>query len=234
MWPQVFAKFIFVTIPFLLFLAAAFPLSAQQFELQTAQKGEPVVDADGTQTFTLRPGFCSYKTYQSKRLLGEASDCSRKRTRVEFRELDAASEGDMKIYSWEILIPKNFSYSATGGHLIAGQFHTGSDLLFSFALGNDGYTVRSKQCVTPTEFGKWNTIVVRYKFDATKKKSFKDKTPGVLTVECNGVEVVNASGRPNLSKGSKVYFKYGLYGALNFPENDIVSVKYRNVRIEEW
>ena len=75
---------------------------------------------------------------------------------------------------------------------------------------------------------------VRYKFDSTKKKNFKDKTPGVLIVECNGVEVINATGRPNLPKGSEVFFKYGLYGALDFPETDNVVVKYRNVRIEGW
>ena len=130
-------KFVFSSahVAVLFALVCFFPttLTANQFELQTAQEGEPSVGDDGTQTFTLRPGFCSYKTYYSKRLISQASDCSRKRSRVEFRELDKARAGDKKLYYWEIFIPKDFSYSASGGHLIAGQFHSGSDLLFSFA-----------------------------------------------------------------------------------------------------
>lgn len=209
---------------------------AQEFGVQTVRDGEPKISADGEQTFRLFPGECSSKVYGSKRLQTTTSDCDRKRTRVELFERDAdwAREGDRKQYSWEIFIPKDFSYSATGGHLIVGQFHNSEDLLLSFALSNDGYTIRSKPCIRPDEFGAWHKVEVRYVFDSTRKKTFKDKTPGVLVVTCNGREIVSASGRPNVMKGSKVQFRYGLYGALDFPASDNVSVRFRNVRIGDW
>lgn len=223
-------------VSLLMSFAAIGPVAAQEFGLQTVREGEPQISADGTQTFRLFSGECSGKRYESKRLNVTTADCDRKRTRVEYFEPKAnrAREGDRKLYSWEIFVPEDFAYTATGGHLIAGQFHNGDDLLLSFALGADGYTIRSKPCIRPEDFGEWHKVEVKYQFDSTKKKNFKDRTAGVLVVTCDGNEVVNASGRPNIAQGNVVYFKYGLYGALDIPETDNVTVKFRNVQVSHW
>jgi len=208
--------------------------AAQDFNLATPREGAPVRHADGTMVFQLLPGECAEAEYYSGRLLTRTSDCDRQRNRIEFSERSTAGAGDRRLYEWDIFIPSDFSYNASGGHLIAGQFHNQNDLLYSFALSNSGYTFRGQDCVGPESFGAWHTVSVRVQYDTTRRQTLRDQTPGILVVECDGEVVVDASGRPNLSVGDEVTFRYGLYGAMNFPDTDNVSVSFRNVRISGW
>jgi hypothetical protein len=160
--------------------------------------------------------------------------CARARNRIEYVETSAAREGDRRFYEWEIFIPADFSYNASGARLIAGQLHTGSDMQSGFHLDNEGYTFRGRACISADDFGDWHSVSVRIHYDATPRQSLRDQTPGVLVVECDGEEILNATGRPNLAEGGEIRFRYGLFGARDIPDTDNASVSFRNVRVSEW
>lgn len=210
------------------------PALAENFDLMAPREDAPVRHADGVETFRLLPGECLDLEYFSSELQAKTSDCGRQRNRIEYFETSTARAGDRRLYEWEILIPEDFSYNGFSSQLIAGQLHTGADIQSAFLLDNDGYTFRTRDCISAEDFGSWHNVSVRIQYDSTPRKSLKDKTPGVFVVECDGEVLVDASGRPNLAKGGEIHFRYGLFGAMNFPETDNVSVSFRNVRISEW
>ncbi|MGI3183661.1 hypothetical protein [Nioella aestuarii] len=216
----------------LLFLAA--PVVAQDFDLITPREDAPVRNADGSETFRLLPGECSDFEYFSDELQIMTSDCGRQRNRIEYFETSTSSAGDRRLYEWDIFIPEDFSYSATNARLTVGQLETGTDMLYGFELNNDGYTFRAQTCIPAEEFGEWHSISVRIQYDSTPRQSLRDRTPGVLVVECDGEVIVDGSGRPNLAEGSEIQFRYGLFGGMNIAETDNVSVSFRNVRISAW
>lgn len=215
-----------------LFLAS--PAAAETFELTTPRADAPVRHADGSETFQLRSGECSDREYFSNELQANTSDCGRSRNRIEYYETSASVAGDRRLYEWEIFIPEDFSYNATNARLTVGQFETGSDMLYGFELNNMGYTFRARDCISAEDFGEWHRISVRIQYDSTPRKSLKDKTPGVFVVECDGNIIADTSGRPNLAEGGQIQFRYGLFGAMNIPDTDNVSVSFRNVRISDW
>ncbi len=226
------AGFAFLTAPVGLLLSS--PAVAESFVLNAPREDVPIRHSDGSESFQLLPGECSDLEYFSTELQKNTSDCGRGRNRIEFYETGTASAGDRRLYEWEIFIPKDFSYNASGARLTAVQFETGTDMLYGFELNNDGLTFRTRDCIPAEEFGEWHSVSVRIQYDSTPRRSLKDKTPGVFVVECDNEVIVDSTGRPNLSEGGEVQFRYGLFGAMNIPETDNVSVSYRNVRISEW
>ncbi|MCR9148875.1 MAG: polysaccharide lyase [Rhodobacteraceae bacterium] len=215
-------------------LVLASPVFAEGFDLNSPRVDAPVRHADGSETFRLLPGECSDLEYFSSELQMNTSDCARRRNRIEYREITAARAGDRRLYEWEILIPDDFGYSGTGTRLIAGQFHTGTDMQSGFHLDNEGYTFRGRNCVSAEDFGDWHSISVQIHYDSTPRQSLRDQTPGVLVVECDGEVILDAAGRPNLAEGGEIHFRFGLFGAMEFPETDNVSVSFRNVRVSDW
>lgn len=188
-----------LTISIAMFLGT--PVFAQDFELATPRADAPIRNADGSETFRLLPGECSDTEYFSSELQKTTSDCGRARSRVEYYETSTSGAGDRRLYEWEIFIPKDFSYNATNARLTVGQFETGTDMLAGFELNNDGYTFRTRDCVSAEEFGDWHKVSVRTQYDSTPRKSLKDRTPGVFVVECDGEVLVDSTGRPNLIAG---------------------------------
>lgn len=226
------AGFAFFATPVGLFVGS--PAAAGNFALNAPREDAPIRNADGSEMFELLPGECSDLEYFSTELQRNTSDCGRGRNRVEFYETNMASAGDRRLYKWDIFIPKDFSYTAFGARLTAVQFETGTDMLYGFELNNDGLTFRTRECIPAEKFGEWHSISVRVQYDSTPRRSLKDKTPGVFVIECDNEVVIDSTGRPNLSEGGEVQFRYGLFGAINIPETDNVSVSYRNVQISEW
>lgn len=216
----------------LLFLAT--PAVSQEFNLITPREDAPVRNADGSETFRLLPGECSDYEYFSDELQIMTSDCGRQRNRIEYYDTSTSSAGDRRLYEWEIFIPEDFSYSATNARLTVGQLETGRDMLYGFELNNEGYTFRAQTCIPADEFGEWHSISLRIQYDSTPRQSLKDQTPGVLVVECDGEEIIDGSGRPNLAEGGEIQFRYGLFGGMNIAETDNVSVSFRNVSISDW
>ena len=210
------------------------PAWAQEFGLSAPRSDAPIVDAEGNQVFELRSGECSEVSYFSAELQTETSDCGRRRNRVEYFETTTSGKGDRRLYEWEIFIPEDFSYTASGARLTAGQFETGTDMLYGFELNNEGLTFRTRICVPAEEFGSWHSISVRIQYDSTPRRSLKDKTPGIFIVTCDDEVLVDGSGRPNIAEGGTIQFRYGLFGAMDIPETDNVSVSYRNVKISDW
>ncbi|MDU8913427.1 hypothetical protein [Aestuariicoccus sp. MJ-SS9] len=215
-------------------LAITGPAHAQTFDLNAPREGVPVRDADGSERFQLLPGECSDLEYFSTELQANTSDCGRGRNRIEYFETTTAIAGDRRLYEWEILIPEDFSYNASGARLTAGQFETGTDMLYGFELNNEGLTFRTRECISADEFGEWHRVSVRIQYDSTPRRSLKDRTPGVFVIECDDEVLTDTSGRPNMAEGGEVQFRYGLFGAMNIPATDNVTVSYRNVRISEW
>lgn len=223
---------VFLAAPVALLLGGA--AVAESFVLNTPRADAPVRHADGSETFQLLPGECSDLEYVSSELQTKTSDCGRQRNRIEYYESAKARAGDRRLYEWEIFIPEDFSYNGLSSQLIAGQFHTGTDIQSAFLLDNDGYTFRTRDCISAEDFGKWHSVSVRIQYDSTPRKSLKDKTPGIFVVECDGEVLLDSTGRPNLAEGGEIHFRYGLFGAMNFPDTDNVSVTFRNVRISDW
>lgn len=212
----------------------AHPGAAQEFDLNAPRADAPLRNADGSETFRLLPGECSDAEYFSAELQTTTSDCGRGRNRIEYQETTPARAGDRRLYEWEIFIPEDFSYTASGARLIAGQLHTGTDVQSGFGLDDEGYTIRGRDCIAAEDYGEWHSVSVRVQFDSTRRQSLRDETPGVFVVECDGDVVLDASGRPNLAEGGEIFFRYGLFGAMDIPEADNVSVSFRNVRVSEW
>ncbi|UUV06566.1 hypothetical protein [Ruegeria sp. YS9] len=215
-------------------VAISSPAIANSFDLSTPRENAPLRQSDGSETFQLRPGECSDLEYFSDELQISTSDCGRSRNRIEYFETSTSRAGDRRLYEWEILIPEDFSYNALNARLTAGQFETGTDMLYGFELNNDGYTFRAKDCISAEDFGEWHKVSVRIQYDSTPRKSLKDQTPGVFVVECNGEVISDSTGRPNITEGGEVQFRYGLFGAKDIPATDNVSVSFRNVRVSDW
>lgn len=207
---------------------------ADTFDLNSSRAGAPVRHADGSETFQLHSGECNDLEYFSTELDIITSDCARELNRIEYFETSTAGEGDRRLYQWDIFIPEDFRYSAFSERLTAVQFKTATDMLYGFELNNEGYTFRTKNCISAEDFGRWHSVSVRVHYDATRRKSLKDQTPGVFVVECDGKVIVDSTGRPNVAEGGEIQFRYGLFGARNLSETDNVSVSYRNVRISDW
>lgn len=215
-------------------LLFANPAFAQSFELTTPRSDAPIRNADGSEMFRLLPGECSSVEYFSTELQINTSDCGRARNRIEYYQTSTSGAGDRRLYEWEIFIPEDFSYNASNARLTVGQFETGTDMLYGFELNNGGYTFRARDCIAAEDFGDWHSVSVRIQYDSTPRKSLRDKTPGVFVVECDGEIITDTTGRPNLAEGGEIQFRYGLFGAMNIPDTDNVSVSFRNVRISEW
>jgi len=167
---------------------------------------------------------------------GFEAACSPVLQRSEYIATKPHRHGDRVIYSWEILVPKDFTYNASGAYLRAARFLIGKeDTIFNFLLdGKIGYDVGRKVCFGPEGFGKWHAIRVRVVWDSTKKKGIKDKTPGELRVFCDGIEVLSHSGRPNIGDKDEVRLALGLAGSSKLADGDSTAVSFRNVKIETW
>jgi len=120
--------------------------------------------------------------------------------RSEYVLTNPQKHGDKYTYKWEIFVPEDFVYNASGGYLRAGRFFdTSGESFFSFILdGSEGYHVSRKACFRPEDFGKWHSIEMRVAWDSTKKQGLNDKTPGELRVLCDSEEILTRSGRPNI------------------------------------
>ena len=167
---------------------------------------------------------------------GFEAACSPVLQRSEYISTKPHKHGDRVIYSWEIFVPKDFTYNASGAYLRAVRFLIGKeDSIFNFLLdGKIGYDVGRKVCFGPEGFGKWHAIQVRVVWDSTKKKGLSDKTPGELRVFCDGTEVLSHSGRPNIGDKDEVQIALGLAGSLKLADGDSATVSFRNINIETW
>lgn len=165
--------------------------------------------------------------------VGHEAACDEAYQRSEYVSTQSHKHGDRVTYSWEVMVPSDFSFSR--GYLRSGRLLYGSGKpIFSFFLDTEsGYTVNTRACFGPEGFGEWHAVEVRVAWDSTKKKSFTDRTPGDLLVLCNGVEVYSQSGRPNIiSAEEEVWFALGLHGALKLADGDNAKVLFRNISIE--
>jgi hypothetical protein len=162
--------------------------------------------------------------------------CSSVLQRSEYVSTTLHKHSDRVIYSWEIMVPKDFTYNASGGYLRAARFLVGKERsIFNFLLDRKiGYDVGRKVCFGPEGFGKWHAIQVRVVWDSTKKKTLSEKTPGELQVLCDGVEVLSHSGRPNIADGDEVRIALGLAGSLILAEDDSTTVVFRKFKMTTW
>jgi hypothetical protein len=167
---------------------------------------------------------------------GFEAACSPVIQRSEYVSTTAHRHGDRVIYSWQILVPKSFTYKSTGAYLRAGRFLVGGqESIFNFLLDREtGYDADRKICFGPEGFGKWHNIEVRVVWDATRKKTLSEKTPGELRVVCDGVEVLSHSGRPTLGAEDKVRIALGLAGSAQSANAMNTHISIRNIKIETW
>jgi hypothetical protein len=162
--------------------------------------------------------------------------CSPVIQRSEYISTTSHKHGDRVIYSWQILVPESFTYKATSAYLRAGRFLVGEqESIFNFLLDREiGYDVDRIVCFGPEGFGKWHSIEVRVVWDATKKKTLSEKTPGELHVVCDGVEVLSHFGRPNIGTNDEVRIALGLAGSAKSADDDRTHISIRNIKIEAW
>jgi hypothetical protein len=167
---------------------------------------------------------------------GFEAACSPVLQRSEYISTTSHKHGDRVTYSWEILVPKSFTYKATSAYLRAGRFVIGDqESIFNFLLdGEIGYEVDRNVCFGPEGFGKWHAIEVRVVWDATQKKTLSEKTPGKLRVVCDGVEVLSHAGRPTIGAKDEVRIALGLAGSASSANDDRTHVSIRNIKIETW
>lgn len=154
--------------------------------------------------------------------------------RSEYVSTHSHKHGDRVIYSWEMFVPEDFSYNAIGHFLRAVRFLDGAgQSIFNFHLNTEfGYTVGQNTCIGLEGFGEWHLVQVHANWDSTKKKNIKDRTPGEIRVECDGVEVLSRSGRPNIGVEEEVWLALGLIGSTPLADGDNTKVLFRNVSIE--
>lgn len=167
---------------------------------------------------------------------GFEAACSQALQRSEYVTKSSHKNGDRVVYSWEIFVPAEFKYKSPGAYLRAGRFLVGDGgSILNFLLDEKvGYDIGRKICFGPEGFGKWHSIQVRVRWDSTRKKNLRDKTPGELRVSCDGAEILALSGRPNISDEDEVRIALGLAGALELADGDQTSVSFRNIKIETW
>jgi len=160
--------------------------------------------------------------------------CSTVLQRSEYVSTRSHSHGDSIAYGWEIRVPEDFRYNASGGYLRAVRFiNAKGESVLSFLIDTqNGYNVSRKTCFSPKGFGSWHRIEVFVTWDSTKKKGLKDKTPGELQVICDGTEILNRLGRPNIGAEEQVWMAVGLAGSLKLADGDNAAVTYRNISIE--
>jgi len=162
--------------------------------------------------------------------------CNALLQRSELVARQSHAHGDKVIYTWEIMVPTEFRYNASGGYLRAVRFtDTSGEGVLNFILDSSkGYTVGRNVCFGPGEFGTWHAIRLEVFWDSTRRQNLRDKTPGHLRVLCDGVEVLTRSGRPNIGAEEEVRFSVGLAGALRLAADDYVEARFRNVVVESW
>ena len=92
--------------------------------------------------------------------------------RSEFVFSDTHKHGDSVTYRWELLVPIDFAYEASGSPLRAARLYAKPEgAILGFQLDNiDGYHVSNKICFGPEGFGQWHVIEVHAVWDSTKKK----------------------------------------------------------------
>lgn len=148
---------------------------------------------------------------------------------------DKHRHGSRVAYRWDILVPADFVYNSSGGHLRAGRLIVGSgDSVLSFLLdGETGYHVGRKVCFGPEGFGSWHSIEVQVVWDASRRKSLRDRTPGLIRVLCDGKEVMLRTGRPTIKAEERVQLALGLMGSLKLPPGDNAAVSFRRFGVEE-
>jgi hypothetical protein len=204
------------------------PAISQEEAFETVSSSEASLKVVGGEILAyLNPKGCA---------AGFEAACSPVLQRSEYISTKPRKHGDRVIYSWEILVPKDFTYNASGAYLSAVRFLIGKeDSIFNFLLDEKiGYDVGRKVCFGPEGFGKWHAIQVRVEWDSTKKKGLRDKTPGELRVLCDGIEVLSHSGRPNIGDKDEVRISLGLAGSLILADGDSTTVSFRNIKIETW
>ena len=204
------------------------PAISQEENFETISSSEASLKVVGGEIHAyLNPTGCA---------AGFEAACSPVLQRSEYILTKPRKHGDRVIYSWEILVPKDFTYNASGAYLRAVRFLIGKeDSIFNFLLdGKIGYNVGRKVCFGPEGFGKWHAIQVRVVWDSTKKKGLRDKTPGELRVFCDGTEVLSHSGRPNVGDKDEVRIALGLAGSSKLADGDRTAVSFRNIKIETW
>ena len=213
------------------------PIRAEHFRLESSNSVRAPQRLDGgIERFWLLPGECKAgRKTKSIASVGKTNDCGRNRQRSEMKTNKKVGHGARRIYSWEILVPTDFKSTGLDDHLIVGQFHSGYAPSSTFSLNQDtGYFVNGRVCFGPEGFGEWHSVVVRVFWHSQRKKNLKDKTPGIFEVWCDGKLIWDRSGRPNVAKGDGISFKYGLYHAMDFPEDDNVTVQFKNVTVTKW
>ncbi|MDJ1014951.1 MAG: hypothetical protein QNJ35_00455, partial [Paracoccaceae bacterium] len=187
-------------------LCAANDALAQSFKVVEPSEGFLSVDDDEI-TARLRHGACDP---------GYEDACTEKSQLQSSEYLPTLSHahGDTVTYRWEILVPEDFAYETVSGDLRAGRLYNDSGEAIQYFLldGDSGLTINRKVCFDPEGFGEWHSIEVLAVWDSTKKKGFKDKTPGSIRVSCDGSEVHASSGRPTVGEGQSVWLALGLRG----------------------
>lgn len=202
--------------------------AAQPGEFEPVSPNETAVEiVDGVFSARLNAQGCAS---------GFEAACSPTRQRAEYVSTQAHGHGERIAYRWEIKVGDAWAFNAVDKHLYATRFLTSDEKpVVQFYLGDDyGYEVNRKTCFGPEDFGDWHAVEMRVVWDATKRKSLKDPTPGELHILCDGREIFSKAGRPNIKEGDTVRLALGLEGALKLAEGDTVSVRFRNVEIGTW
>ena len=168
--------------------------------------GHPVRLGQESVRFEVQPGDCGADKD------GEWSDCKGDRERHELSG-KKMKNGSTWWYAWSIYFPEDH-INIYPTSVAYGQFHqTGSFPLFMFKERENGYwlakstnndmTDESRKILDDKDMkGKWNDILVNAKWSHKKDGFFK--------LWANGKLVYEHQGRTK-SKGTKVYFKFGLY-----------------------
>jgi len=212
------------------FAFAAFAIAgasnAEEFEI-IAPNETALEVADGIITARLSGDGCAS---------GFDTACTETRQRAEYQQTTGHGHGDQIAYRWEIKVVDNVVLNAVDKHLYATRFLNGeANTVLQFYLSDEyGYEVNRKTCFGPEEFGQWHQIEVRVTWDSTKREGLGHKTPGEMTINCDGTEVFATSGRPNIKEGDEVSLALGLEGTLRLAEGDDVSVSFRNIEIGSW
>lgn len=184
--------------------------------------------ADGAITARLNPAGCE---------TGYEGACSvalpLQRSEIVFP--DAHQRGQSVTYRWDIMVPADFAYNATGGDLRAGRLiaSTGASILGFMLESDNGYRVSGQSCFGPEGFGSWHSVEVNVVWDSTRRQSLSDRTPGQLRVSCDGQEILFRSGRPTIREDETARLALGLMGSVLLAEGDNVTVSFRDFSVEE-
>ena len=152
---------------------------------------------NGIWTMRVRPEYCNDQDYGDGR--GE-SDCTNGNLRSQIQGTPIEPEQTVE-YSFEINIPKDFSYRESLNYRPYGSIEVAQwqhvravkNHLYELRLSpNSGVLFDGKTCIKPSEYGEWAKVVFQV--------NWTEKDDGFLKVTCNERLIVSRTGQTLVPK----------------------------------